>query len=149
MRYSRGNVDLTLFTKCENKDILLVQIYVDDIIFGSTKPSLCKEFSELMTKEFEMSLMGELKFFLGLQIIQVSEGIFINQSKYIKELLKKYQMENMKLINAPMGTSTNLDADLEGKIVDTKQFRGMIGSLLYLTSFRPNIQFYVCLCARF
>ena len=78
MGYSRGNVDPTLFIKCENKDILLVQISVDDIIFGSTKPSLCKEFSELMTKEFEMSLMGELNFFLGLQIIQISEEIFIN-----------------------------------------------------------------------
>ena len=88
MRYSRGNVDPTLFTKFENKDILLVQIYVDDIIFGSTKSSLCKEFSKLMTKEFEMSLMSELKFFLSLQIIQTSEEIFINQSKYIKELLK-------------------------------------------------------------
>ncbi len=73
-----------------------------------------------MTKEFEMSLMGELKFFLGLQIIQEPEGIFINQSKYIKDLLKKYQMENLKPINAPMGTSTTLDADTEGKLVDAK-----------------------------
>ena len=86
----------------------MVQIYVDDIIFGSTKPSLCKKFFDLMTKEFEMSLMGDLKFFLGLQIIQTLEGIFINQSKYIKELLKKYEMENLKPINTPMGTSTNL-----------------------------------------
>ena len=92
MGYSRGNVDPTLFTKCENKDILLVQIYVDDIIFGSTNLSLCKEFFDLMTKEFEMSLIGELKFFVGLQIIQASEGLFINQSTYIKELLKKYQL---------------------------------------------------------
>ena len=98
----------------------MVQIYVDDIIFESTKSSLCKEFFELMTKEFEMSLMGELKFFLGLQIIQESEGIFINQSKYIKDLLKKYQMKNLKAINAPMGTSTNLDADTEGKLVNAK-----------------------------
>ena len=120
MGYSRSNVDPTLFTKCENKDVLLVQIYVDDIIFSSTKPSLCKEFSDLMTKEFEMSLMEKLKFFLGLQIIQASEGIFINQSKYIKELLKKYQMDNFKPINTPMGTSTNLDADSEGKMVDAK-----------------------------
>ena len=120
MDYSRGNVDPTLFTNCDNKDILLVQIYVDDIIFGSTKPSLCKEFSNLMTKKFEMSLMGGLKFFLGLQIIQALEEIFINQSKYIKKLLKKYQMENLKPINAPMGTSTTLDVDLEGKIVDAK-----------------------------
>ena len=122
MGYSTNNVDPTLFTKCDNKDILLVQIYVDDIIFGSTKPSLCKKKFDLMTKEFEMSLIGELKFFLGLQIIQASKGIFINQSKYINELLKKYQMENLKPINAPMGTSTNLDVDLEGKMVNAKQF---------------------------
>ena len=109
-----------MFKKFENKDILLVQIYVDDIIFESTKSSLCKEFFELMTKEFKMSLMGELKFFLGLQIIQEPEEIFINQSKYIKDLLKKYQMENLKPINAPMGTSITLDADLEGKLVDAK-----------------------------
>ena len=102
-----------------------------------------------MTKEFEMSLMGELKFFLGLQIIQELEGIFINQSKYIKELLKKYQMKNLKPINAPMEISTTFDADTEGKLVDANQFRGMIGSLLYLTSSRPDIQFSVCLCARF
>ena len=75
-----------------------------------------------MTKEFEMSLMGELKFFLGLQIIQEPEEIFINQSKYIKDLLKKYHMKNLKPINAPMGTSTSLDADPEDKLVDAKQF---------------------------
>ena len=120
MGYSRGKVDPTLFTKYDNKDILLVQIYVNDIIFGSTKPSLCKKFSELMTKEFKISLIGELKFFLRLQIIQESEGIFINQSKYVKNLLKKYQMDNLKTINAPMGTSTSLDADPEGKLVDAK-----------------------------
>ena len=149
MGYSRGKVDLTLFTKYDNKDILLVQIYVDDIIFSSTKSSLCKKFSNLMTKQFEMSLMGELKFFLRLQIIQASEEIFINQFKYIKDLLKKYQMDNLKPINAPMGTSTTLDVDPKGKLVDAKQFWGMIGSLLYLTSSRPDIQFSVCLCARF
>ena len=89
-------IDQTLFTKIKHSDILIVQIYVDDIIFRSTKPSMCKEFSELMTKEFEMSLMGELKFFLGMQIIQSFERIFINQSKYLKELLKKYKLKNIK-----------------------------------------------------
>ena len=76
--YSRGEVDQTLFTKIKNSGVFLIQIYVDDIIFGSTKHSMCKEFFELMTKEFEMSLMGELKFFLGLHIKQMDEGIFIN-----------------------------------------------------------------------
>ena len=102
-----------------------------------------------MIIEFEMSLMEELKFFLGLQIKQEIQRIFINQSKYIKKLLKKYEMNNLKSMIAPMGTSISLDTDPEGKLVDAKQFRGMISSLLYLTTSRPDIQFSVCLCARF
>ena len=82
--FTKGNVDTTLFIKRHENDILVVQIYVDDIIFGATNISLCEEFSKCMTKEFEMSLMGELKFFLGFQIKQCKEGIFINQSKYTK-----------------------------------------------------------------
>ena len=102
-----------------------------------------------MTKEFEMSLIGELRFFLDMQIIQSSEGSFINQSKYLKELLKKYKLENAKQIVVPMSIATNLDSDLEDKMVDQKTYRGMIGSLLYLTTTRPDIQFSVCLYARF
>src|SRR5256886_9376141 len=144
-----GKVDTTLFIKTIDKDILIIQIYVDDIIFGSINENLCKDFSEIMKREFEMSHMGELNYFLGLQIKQLHNGIFINQSKYAKELLKRFGMENSGSKRTPMGTTTNLDKDEIGKSVDQKVYRGMIGSLLYLTASRPNIIFSVCLCARY
>jgi len=147
--FTMGKVDTTLFTKTKDKDLLIVQIYVDDIIFGSTNDCLCQEFSKSMQGEFEMSLMGELNFFLGLQIKQTSEGNFINQTKYTKELLKRFGYEDSKPHNTPMSTSLKLDKDEEGKEVDIKKYRGMIGSLLYLTASRPDIMFSVCLCSRF
>ncbi|GKV13735.1 hypothetical protein SLEP1_g24719 [Rubroshorea leprosula] len=109
--FSRGRVDTTLFVKNKGQNILIVQIYVDDIVFGATNDFLCREFSKAMQGEFEMSMMGELNFFLGLQIKQSKEGIFINQSKYTKEMLKKFGMETCKPIATPMSTSINLDKD--------------------------------------
>ncbi|KAH9685562.1 Integrase catalytic domain-containing protein [Citrus sinensis] len=147
--FSMGKADTTLFVKHKNQDILIVQIYVDDIIFGSTNELLCKEFSSCMSKEFEMSIMGELKYFLGLQIKQNKERIFINQAKYVKDLLKRFGIDDSKTKNTPMSTTTKLDKDEKGKEVDIKMYRGMIGSLLYLTASRPDIMFGVCLCARF
>ena len=147
--FIRGQVDTTLFIKKDNHSTLLVQIYVDDIIFGSTNESLCSEFAKTMQGEFEMSMMGELTFFLGLQIKQLKNGIFISQSKYCKELLKRFDMENCKEIATPMGASTYLDKDESGKAVELTKYRGMIGSLLYLTASRPDIIFSVCLCAKF
>ncbi|XP_020263787.1 uncharacterized protein LOC109839682, partial [Asparagus officinalis] len=144
-----GKVDSTLFIKKINKDILLIQIYVDDIIFGSTNNNLCQEFAKTMQDEFEMSHMGELNFFLGLQIKQLKEGIFINQSKCAKDLLKRFRLENSTCKPTPMSTTTSLDQDENGKNVDQKLYRGMIGSLLYITASRPDIMFSVCLCARF
>ena len=147
--FKRGQVDTTLFRRTLGKDILVVQIYVDDIIFGSTNASLCKEFSELMQDEFEMSMMGELKFFLGIQINQCKDGVYVHQSKYTKELLKKFKLEDCKVMNTPMHPTCNLSKEDEGAKVDQKLYRGMIGSLLYLTASRPDILFSVCLCARF
>ena len=147
--FKRGLIDKTLFIKQNGKDILVVQVYVDDILFGATNESLCNEFSDLMQKEFEMSMMGELNFFLGLQIKQLKDGIFISQSKYVKELLKKFNMLSSKATNIPMSSTLSLDQDEHGKLVNEKQYRGMIGSLLYLTASRPDIMFSVCLCARF
>jgi len=147
--FERGKVDTTLFIKKSKHDILLVQIYVDDIIFGATNESLCKDFSNIMQSEFEMSMMGELRYFLGLQIHQTKNGIFINQSKYCKELLKKFGMQNAKEISTPMSTSCYLDKDEDGKSVEESKYRGMVGSLLYLTASRPDIMFSVCMCARF
>ncbi|WVZ98060.1 hypothetical protein U9M48_043543 [Paspalum notatum var. saurae] len=106
-------------------------------------------FTEQMSKEFEMSLMGELQFFLGLQIKQGLEGTFVHQAKYTRDILKKFNMGDSKPMTTPMSTKTALDADEDGEAVDQKEFRGMIGSLLYLTAIRPNIQFAVYLCARY
>nr|XP_016513707.1 PREDICTED: uncharacterized mitochondrial protein AtMg00810-like [Nicotiana tabacum] len=122
---------------------------MDDIIFGATNEAMCKEFAEMMENEFEMSMMGELNFFLGLQIKQTPTGTMIHQQKYIKELLKKFNMDSSKSIDSPIATASKLDLDEERKSVEQKLYRGMIESLLYLTASRPNIVFSVGLCARF
>jgi hypothetical protein len=124
-------------------------VYVDDIVFGGLSHSLVVRFAEDTSKEFEMSLMGELHFFLGLQIKQVKEGTFVQQAKYTKDILKKFKMDDLKPLSTPMSTTTALDANEDGEPVDQKEYRSMIGSLLYLTATRPDIQFSVCLCARF
>ncbi|KAK8627856.1 hypothetical protein V6N13_135454 [Hibiscus sabdariffa] len=147
--FNKGKVDTKLFIQNDGKDILVVQIYVDDIIFGSTNELLCQDFAKLMQGEFEMSMMGELSFFLGLQIKRRKEDIFINQAKCIKEKLKKFGLENVKPQATPMSSYIKLYKDEEGKCVDSKLYRFMIGSLLYLTVSRPDIMFSVCLCARF
>ncbi|GAU48601.1 hypothetical protein TSUD_179830 [Trifolium subterraneum] len=146
---ARGKIDTTLFTKNENHNLLIVQVYVDGIIFGATNEKMCEDFSNLMQSEFEMSMMGELGFFLGLQIKQQEDGIFISQEKYVNDLLKKYKMNEAKIMSTPMHPSTSLDKDEKGKDVSEKEYRGMIGSLLYLTASRPDIVFAVGFCARF
>ncbi|GJR12907.1 retrovirus-related pol polyprotein from transposon TNT 1-94 [Tanacetum coccineum] len=147
--YTMGLVDNTLFTKKKDSHIIIVQIYVDDIIFGSTCQDLCDDFSKIMHDEFEISMMGEMNFFLGLQIKQLEDGIFFNQSKYVKEMLKKSGLENAKPIKTPMSSETKHTRDEEGEPIDNTKYRGMIGSLLYLTASHPDIMFSVCLCARF
>jgi len=137
--FSRGNVDNTLFSKRKRKDILFVQVCVDDIIFGSTNDTMCQELSKLMQGEFEMPLMGELTFFLGLQIKQTCDGIFISQTKYAIELLKKFDMQDCKSISTPMASALSIDKDESRIEVDGKKYRGMIDSLLYLTASRPAL----------
>ena len=144
-----GKADPTLFTHKVGNDIFVCQIYVDDIIFGSTNHVYCDEFSRIMTKRFEMSMMGELKFFLGFQIKQMKEGTFLCQTKYTHDMLKKFDLENAKPIKTPMPTNGHLDLNEEGKAVDIKIYRSMIGSLLYLCASRPDIMLSVCMCARF
>ncbi|GKC86616.1 retrovirus-related pol polyprotein from transposon TNT 1-94 [Tanacetum coccineum] len=144
-KYTMGLVDNTLFTKKRNSHIIIVQIYVDDIIFGSTYQELCDDFSKIMHDEFEMSMMGELNFFLGLQIKQLEDGIFFNQSKYVKEMLKKFGLEDSKPIKTPMSSKTKLICDEDGEPINDTKYRGMIDSLLYLTASRSDIMFSVCL----
>ncbi|KAJ9556363.1 hypothetical protein OSB04_010977 [Centaurea solstitialis] len=147
--FVRGKIDSTLFLKKYPKHILLVQIYVDDIIFGSTNPKLCEKFELLMKSEYKMSMMGELTFFLGLQIKQSEKGIFINQGKYVQEMLKKFDLTSCTPMKTPMAPPLSLDKDSKGKPVDVTLYRGMIGSLLYLTASRPDIMYSTCLCARY
>ncbi|KAJ9542258.1 LOW QUALITY PROTEIN: hypothetical protein OSB04_028764 [Centaurea solstitialis] len=147
--FVRGKIDSTLFLKKYPKHILLVQIYVDDIIFGSTNPKLCEKFELLMKSEYKMSMMGELTFFLGLQIKQSEKGIFINQGKYVHEMLKKFDLTSCTPMKTPMAPPLTLDKDSKGKPIDVTLYRGMIGSLLYLTASRPDIMYSTCLCARY
>ena len=147
--FKMGKIDTTLFIKTKEKDMLLVQIYVDDIIFGATNVSFCEEFSKCMHSEFEMSMMGKLNFFLRLQIKQLKEGTFINQAKYIIDLLKRFNMEEAKTMKTLMSSSIKLDKDEKGKSIVSTMYRGRIGYLLYLIASRPNIMYSLCLCTRF
>ncbi|GJV25890.1 putative ribonuclease H-like domain-containing protein [Tanacetum coccineum] len=147
--YRRGTIDKTLFLKKDKHDIILVQVYVDDIIFGSTKKSWCDEFEALMKSRFQMSSMGELTFFLGLQVKQKADGIFISQDKYVAEILKKFDFVNVKTASTPIETQKPLVKDEEASDVDVHLYRSMIGSLMYLTASRPDIMFAVCACSRF
>ena len=113
-----GKVYTTLFTKKIGKDLFVLQIYVDDIIFGSTNQEFCEEFGNMMANEFEMSMIGELSYFLGLQIKQLKNGTFVSQGKYIKDMLKKFGMDDAKSISTPMGTNGSLNSDTSGNMVD-------------------------------
>nr|GEZ43978.1 hypothetical protein [Tanacetum cinerariifolium] len=125
--FQKGSIDTTLLIKKKGKHILLIQIYVDDIIFGSTNPKYCTKFLDLMVKRFEMSMMRETKFFLGLQVNQFLNGIFINQSKYILDILKRFRMENCDTVPTPIVEQAKLKLDLVGKLADHTDYRSMIG----------------------
>ncbi|KAI3762304.1 hypothetical protein L1987_52729 [Smallanthus sonchifolius] len=147
--YTRGAIDQTLFVRKVDKDLILVQIYVDDIIFGSTNEEQCTEFRKVMEKKFEMSALGEMTFFLGLQVKQSSDGILIHQGKYVDDIIAKFKFTDAQAASTPMAARPVLDADTNGVAVDQKQYRSMIGSLMYLTASRLDIMFVVCQCARY
>ncbi|KAK6143122.1 hypothetical protein DH2020_023470 [Rehmannia glutinosa] len=147
--FTKGKFVRTLFRIQDGESILLVQIYVDNIIFGSTNKEPCDKFSNLMQGKFEMSMMGELTFFLGLQVKQLKDGTFISQTKYTRDLMKKFGMEEKSSVKIPINTSVKMDMDADGKAIDQTRYRALIGSLLYLTASRPYITFVVGVCARF
>ena len=135
-----GLIDPTLFTKKVDGELFICQLYVDDIIFGSTNKAFNDQFAKLMTDKFEMSMMGELKFFLGFEIKQLREGTFINQAKYTQDMLKRFKMKNLNGVDDPnANSSVILILNPNGKDVDQKVYRSMIGSLLYLCASRPDI----------
>ncbi|GKC38834.1 putative ribonuclease H-like domain-containing protein [Tanacetum coccineum] len=146
--FQRGKIDHALFMK-QNGDILLVHVYVDDIIYGSTRKELCTSFEILMKDKFQMSFVRELTFFLGLQVKQMEDGIFISQDKYVVEILRKFSFIDVKSASTPADIEKPLLKDLDGDDVDVHLYRSMIRSLMYLTSSRPDIMFVVCACARF
>ena len=147
--FKPGSLDPTLFTKSYDGELFVCQIYVDDIIFGCTDQRYSDEFAYMMSEEYQMSMMGELKFFLGLQIRQQRNGIFISQEKYLKDVLRKFGMQDCKGVKIPMPTNGHLCTDENGIDFDHKVYRSMIGSLLYLCASRPDIMLSVCMCARF
>jgi hypothetical protein len=145
-----GLVRLILLSSLKmGKDLFVCQIYVDNIIFGSTNKFFCDEFRKIMIDIFEMSIMGVLTFFCGFQIKQAKEGNFITKMKYTRDVLKKFGMEKAKTIKTFMGTNGHLDLDLGGTSVDQTVYRSIIGFLLYLCASRPNIKLSVCMCVRF
>ncbi|GJT58091.1 putative ribonuclease H-like domain-containing protein [Tanacetum coccineum] len=146
--FTKGIIDPTPFTRSHGGDILLVQVYVDDIIFGSTNLDFSKRFTNLMKNNFEMSMMGKLKFFLGLQVHQSTRGIFISQSQYTIELLKKHGLDECVSMSTPMETK-RLDVDLQGTPTNQTTYRRMIEGLMYLTASRPDIAFATFACARY
>jgi hypothetical protein len=137
--YVIGSVDKTLFTLNHGTDFLLVQIYVDDIIFGGYSHTRVSRFQEMMESEFQMSMMGELTFFLGIQVKQTKQGTFVHQDKYTKDLMKKFNMAEIKPVSTPMSSAASLGPDKDGEAVDQREYRSMISSLLYLTATRPDI----------
>jgi hypothetical protein len=143
------NVDKTLFTLNYGSDFLLVQIYVDNIIFGGFSHSLVSRFQEMIEKEFQIFMMGALTFFLGIQVKQTKQGIFIYQAKYTNDLMKKFNMAELKLVSMLMSMATSLGPDEDGETVDQREYKSIIISLLYFTVTQSDIQLTVCLCARF
>lgn len=148
--YKRGSIDNTLFYKSlPNKGIIVAQVYVDDIIFGSTSDKHADDFGNIMASRFEMSMVGELTTFLGLHVNQMKDGMFLSQTKYAKALVEKFGLQDSAIARSPMSTLCKLSSDDTSALVDQKLYRSMIGSLLYLCASRPDIAFSVHACARF
>ena len=130
--FKKGNVDRNIYIKVDQDNILTIEVYMDEIIFGNDDDRLSQKFTTNMQSEFEMSLLGELNFFLGLQISQLDGGRFISQTKYIKEMLKNFGMEDCKLVITPMQTNCKLSKDDKSKDAYQILYRSIIGSLIYV-----------------
>ena len=148
-RFKRGSADSTLFIQKDEKHFVVTQVYVDDIVFGSTNDDLAKSFAKEMKKMFEMSMVGELTYFSGLQVKQTNKEIYINQTKYAKNLVKQFGLENVAHARTPMATNAKLGIDPSSKSIDITLYRSTIGFLLYLIASHPDISFSVGVYARF
>ncbi|XP_070682343.1 uncharacterized mitochondrial protein AtMg00810-like [Malus domestica] len=138
-----------LYVKVKHGDILIVCLYVDDLIFTGSNPSMYEEFKRVMTKEFEMTDIGLMAYYLGIEVKQNEEGIFISQESYTKKILKKFKMDNCKPISTPVECGVKLTKHDEGESVDPIFFKSLVKSLRYLTCTRPNILYTVRLVSRY
>jgi transposase InsO family protein len=139
----------TLFVKVEDRDILIVSVYVDDLIVTGSNEGKIKDFKQSMMKQFAMTDLGKMKYFLGVEVSQTEDGIFIHQSKYASEILDKFGMTNCNSVNNPIVPGSKLVKDENGKAGDAKNYKQIVGSLMYLLATRPDLAFSVCLCARY
>ena len=147
--FKRGSADTTLFIRKDKNSFVITQIYVDDIVFGATNDSLAHSFAYEMKAMFEMSTVGELTYFLGLQVKQTDSGMYINQAKYARNLVKRFGLDNATHARTPMAVNAKLTNDPLGESIDVTLYRSMIGCLLYLTASQPDIAFSVGVCFRF
>eukprot|EP00253_Pinus_taeda_P026336 PITA_26336 len=147
--FKKGVVGSNLYIKTDEGKLLAALVYVDDLNFASNSDEMSHEFSQNMSKEFEMSMIGELSHFLGLQISQTRAGLCISQTKYLKDMLKKYGMEDCAPMSTPMTTNCKLSKDDDFPLVDATHYRSMIGALLYLTATRLDIMQAVGMVGRF
>jgi len=147
--YIRSENESTLYVNKEGNDFIILYLCVDDIIYNSSSHSLLEEFKSQMINEFEMSDMGLLHYFLGLQVHQTEEGIFLSQRKYARDLLNKFGMLNCKHAATSMNISEKLQQVNEEELTDAKRFRSLVGGLIYLTHTRPDIAFSVGVVSRF
>jgi len=147
--FKKDYADNNLYTKSEGADLLVVLVYVDDITFGCTNHSSVQWFANAMQSEFDMSMFGELSYFLGLQITQSDEGLFLSQEKYLKEMLNRFQMEDASPVSTPMVRGCKLSKDDTTPEVNQRLYKSMIGSFLYITITIPDIMHAVGMVRRF
>ena len=145
----RREIDQTLFIRRNDEVFLVAQIYIDGIVFGSTSSECALDFAKEMKNEFEISMVRELTYFLGFQVKQLKDGIFLFQSNYARKLGKKFGLESAKHFRTPMPTNLKLSKDELGKMVEKTLYRSMIGSLLYFSASKPDIAFSIGACARY
>jgi len=147
--FKRSKNEHTLYVKKEHGDLLIISLYVDDLLVTGNNPKMILTFKEEMKKRFEMTDLGLMNFFLGMEVNQGEDGIFISQSKYAREILKRFKMERCKPVSTPLVLNEKLSKDDGSREADLRQYRSLVGSLLYLTATRPDLMYATSLLSRF
>ncbi|GAU31024.1 hypothetical protein TSUD_214600 [Trifolium subterraneum] len=148
-KFDKCPYEHTLFVKKDGDKMFIVSLYVDDLIYTRYNEEMFKNFKNSMQKKFAMTDLGKMRYFLGVEVIQGEFGIFINQQKYVKEILSRFGMEVCNMVCSPMVPGNKLIKDENGLAVDSTKYKQMVGCLMYLLATRPDLAFYVCLIARY